>query len=361
MTIPFMASPPAGFDVSCVVHVHSTYSDGTATVPDLLSAARAAGADAVLLTDHDTLGARRDGWEGMHDGVFLLVGIEISPKQGHYLAFGVEEALPHAGRTAGEIAAAVRAAGGIGFAAHPFSTGGRMLVPSLARRIVLPHGWPALDEPDGTDGLELWSLTTDAAEGWRTPAEAWRWLRDPEAAVAHGPPAHHLRRWDELSARRPVPAIGGLDGHAPGIRLRGRVRSPLSHARTFGLLRTHLITERELTGDVDRDRHTVVAALRAGSAWPHCPFVAPAEGARFWAEGADGMTVRMGGENGVRAATLRLRLPRAADIQVLRDGSPWHVAHGARLDVDAGMPGAYRVEARISGRLWLLSNPIHLR
>src|ERR1041384_3259262 len=116
-----MASPPAGFDVSCVVHVHSTYSDGTASVPDLLAAARDAGADALLLTDHDTLGARRDGWEGMHNGVFLLAGIEISSKQGHYLAFGVDEELSHAGRTAVEIAAAVRAAGGIGFAAHPFS------------------------------------------------------------------------------------------------------------------------------------------------------------------------------------------------------------------------------------------------
>ena len=356
-----MPSPPAGFDISCVVHVHSTYSDGSATVPELLSAAREAGADAVLLSDHDTLGARRDGWEGLHDGVFLLVGIEISPKQGHYLAFGVDEEPSHVGRTAVEIAAAVRAAGGIGFAAHPFSTGGRMLVPSLARRIVLPHGWPALDEPAGADGLELWSLTTDAAEGWRTPNEAWRWLRAPEAAVAGGPPAHHLRRWDELSARRRVPAIGGLDGHAPGIRVRGRGRSPLSHARTFGLLRTHLIAQRALSGDVDLDRATLTGALADGSAWLSCPFVAPAEGARLWAEAADGTTVPMGGAGRARPATLRLRLPRAADIQVLRDGSPWDAAHGARLDLDVREPGAYRVEARIGGRLWLLSNPVHLR
>jgi hypothetical protein len=361
VTIPCMASPPAGFDVSCVVHVHSTYSDGSASVSELLSAARTAGAEAVLLTDHDTLGARRDGWEGMHGGVFLLVGIEISTRHGHYLAFGVEQELSHAGRTAGEIAAAVRAARGIGFAAHPFSAGGRMLVPSLARRIILPHGWPAFDEPGGADGIELWSLTTDAAESWRTPAEAWRWLRAPEAAVAHGPPAHHLRRWDALSTRRRLPAIGGLDGHAPGIRLRGRVRSPVSHARTFGLLRTHLIAERALTGDTDRDRETLVGALRAGSAWLHCPFVAPAEGARFWVQRADGTAVPMGGETPAGAATLRLRLPRAADVQVLRDGTPWHAAHSSRLDVDVGLSGAYRVEARISGRLWLLSNPIHLR
>jgi hypothetical protein len=356
-----MASPSPGFDVSCVVHVHSTYSDGTATVPELLSAARRACADAVLLTDHDTLGARRDGWEGMHDGVFLLVGIEISPKHGHYLAFGVDEVVAHAGRTAGEIAAAVRAAGGIGFAAHPFSTGGHMLVPSLARRIVLPHGWPVLDEPDGTDGLELWSLTTDAAEGWRTPAEAWRWLRDPEAAVARGAPPEHLRRWDALSAHRRVPAIAGLDGHAPGVRLRGHVRSPLSHARTFDLLRTHLVVERALTGDVGLDRATLIRALGAGSAWLTCPFVARAEGARLWAECGDGTTIPMGGAGRAQAGILRLRLPRAADIRVLRNGSPWHAAHDARLDLDVDSPGAYRVEARIDGRLWMLSNPIHLR
>jgi len=163
---------PAVFDVSCVAHVHTTYSDGTATVPELLAAAREAGAEAVLLTDHDSLGARRDGWEGNHDGVFLLVGTEVSPKQGHYLAFGVEREIEHAGRSAREIASAVRAAGGVGFAAHPFSVGGRMLFAPLARRIVLPHGWPALEDADGCDGIELWSLTTDAAEGWRTPAEA---------------------------------------------------------------------------------------------------------------------------------------------------------------------------------------------
>ena len=45
-------------ELSCVVHVHSTYSDGTASVPELLETARDAGVDAVLLTDHDTLAGR---------------------------------------------------------------------------------------------------------------------------------------------------------------------------------------------------------------------------------------------------------------------------------------------------------------
>jgi predicted metal-dependent phosphoesterase TrpH len=107
-----------------VAHVHSTYSDGTATVPELLEAARDAGAGAVLLADHDTLGARRDGWDGMHAGVLLLVGAEVSPEGGHYLALGIDQEIPRVGRTPREIVAAVRAAGGVGFAAHPFSEGG---------------------------------------------------------------------------------------------------------------------------------------------------------------------------------------------------------------------------------------------
>jgi hypothetical protein len=341
--------------------MHTTYSDGTATVAELMAAAKAAGADAVLLTDHDSLGARHDGLEGMHDGVFLLVGTEVSPKQGHYLAFGVDREIPHAGLTALEIAAAVRGAGGVGFAAHPFSRGGSMLVPSLARRVVLPHGWPALDVEGGCDGIELWSVTTDAAESWRTPAEAVRWLRDPVSATAPGPPAEHLRLWDALSARRRVPAIGGLDSHAPGIRVRGRVRSPLPHSTAFGLLRTHLLCERPLSGDAAADRATLLEALAAGRAWLACPAAGPATGARFWAERADGATVPMGAEAPAGRLTLRLRLPRPAEVRVVRDGGAVHGERAEALDLDVERRGVYRIEARIGGRLWLLSNPIHLR
>jgi hypothetical protein len=348
-------------DVSCVVHVHTTYSDGTATIGELVTAAAAAGADAVLVTDHDSLGARRDGWQGRREGVFVLVGTEVSPKEGHYLAFGVDREIPHARRSALQIAEAVREAGGVGFAAHPFSRGGHMLLPALARRIVLAHGWPALDDPRGCDGIELWSLTTDAAEAWRTPAEALRWLLDPETAIAAGPPAHHLRRWDALSSRRCVPAIGGLDGHQPGIRVRGRVHSPLPHRRTFDLLRTHLLCERPLTGDDEADSRTVVAALRAGAAWLTCPCVAPAHGARLWAERPDGTIIPMGAEAPAGRSVLHVRLPQAADVRVVCDGAPLQQARAAALDVEIAARGVYRIEAGIDGRLWLLSNPVHLR
>jgi hypothetical protein len=61
-------------------------------------------------------------------------------------------------------------------------------------------------------------------------------------------------------------------------------------------------------------------------------------------------------------ATLRLRLPRAADVTLRRDGAPILTAAATtRLEHPVAAPGAYRAEARIAGRLWLLSNPVYLR
>jgi hypothetical protein len=351
--------PRGGHDLSCVVHVHSTYSDGSATVPELLADARAVGAGALLLTDHDTLAARRDGWEGWHDGVLLLVGDEVSPRGGHLLAFGLETEIDHRARDEHAIAAAVAARGGAGFAAHPFSDGGHMLVPALARRIVRPHGWRALDDLALT-GLELWSLTTDAAEHWGTPRQGLTWIRHPERLV-DGPPTHHLAAWDRLCGRRRMPAIGGLDAHQAGLRLRGRVLSPLPNRRMFALLRTHLICRRPPSGRLEEDRDTVLDALREGSAFLSCPHRGDPRGACFWAEG-EGIVVSMGGEGPAGPAVLRAELPRRADVRLIRDGSPISTAPevtsvARRIE----SPGAYRLEARIAGRLWLLSNPVYLR
>jgi hypothetical protein len=89
--------------------------------------------------------------------------------------------------------------------------------------------------------------------------------------------------------------------------------------------------------------------------------VAPADGARLWGERPDGSVVAMGAEAPSGRCLLRARLPRAADLTVVRDGAPWRHAYAAALDLEIGARGVYRLEARIGGRLWLLSNPLHLR
>ena len=218
-----------------MAHVHSTHSDGTATVPELRAAARAAGARVVLLTDHDTLGARDAGEDGWGDDVLVVVGHEVSPKGGHLLVFGTDEVVGHRGRDEREILDTVAAAGGVGYAAHPFSRGS-----AISTRVAPAHAWGTFRHP-ALAGIEVWSLTTDVSEGWRTAGEAVRDMRNPLRTALAGPPERHLREWDALTAAGDVLAgLGGQDAHARGVRVRGRVRSIMPHDRWMGLVQTEL-------------------------------------------------------------------------------------------------------------------------
>ena len=339
-------------ELACVAHVHSTLSDGTATVPEIAAAASEAGADAVLLTDHDTLAARRLGLAGSYGRVQLVVGVEVSAASGHLLAFGLPEEVDHAGRSAAEIWGEVRDAGGIGFAAHPTSGGS-----VISRHIGRPHPWTDIAGCEGM-GLELWSLVTDAAEAWRGARDAGRFLRSP-ALATDGPPARAIAVWDRLCASRRVPIIGGLDAHQTGIRVGARVLSPMPHARYFRLLQTHLLCHG------DGDERGMLDAMAEGRAFLARPCFAEARGFRYRAEDAE-RRLEMGAEAAIGAGwTLRVTSPRDAHIRLLSDGRVVCEATGSALEHRVTAPGAYRVEARLpvagASRLWIISNPIYLR
>ena len=344
---------PEPVDVACVMHLHSVHSDGTGTVAQIARAARRAGVDAVLLTDHDTLVARRRGEERWHGPVLVCVGTEVSPRGGnHYLAFGLDEEIPHRGLGAGEICRAVEAAGGFGFLAHPFSRGSARF-----RRPGIP--WHDLDCGTYT-GMEVWSFVTDTAERLASVSDVARFVLAPQRVVDH-PPTENLAAWDWLGASRRIVGIGGLDAHQLGVRIAGHVPLRLmAYRRSFSFLRTHALLDRPLTGDAPRDRDALYAALRAGRCYLAMDRLAPGTGFRFESDG-----VTMGEETPARPVELRAHLPRAADVTLLRDGRPQARARATELSHGVEEPGVYRIAATLPAhgraRTWILSNPIYLR
>ena len=60
------------------LHTHSSVSDGTETVPELLASARDAGLDVVGLTDHDTTGGWPDVEAARPAGLTVVPGMEMS-------------------------------------------------------------------------------------------------------------------------------------------------------------------------------------------------------------------------------------------------------------------------------------------
>jgi hypothetical protein len=346
------------YDLACVIHLHSTWSDGTGTVPEIAAAARRNSLDVVLLTDHDTLEGKRRGEEGWHRDVLVLVGEEVSPEGGdHYLAFGLDEAIEHEGLDSAGICRAVEEAGGFGFAAHPFSQGSHL--------VERAKGMPFRDvDCAGLRGIELWSFVTDTGERLADWREAVRFIADPDRYVDH-PPERNMREWDRLCAERPMVAIGGLDAHQIGKRIAGRVPLRLmSYARSFRYLRTHVLCEELPNGDLMHDREQVYAALRSGRCYLARDSLAHARGFAFWADGPGGH-VTMGAEGRASDWTLHARLPRPASLRLLRDGAEIARLEGAELDERADAAGVYRVEATLPAhgreRTWVISNPVYLR
>jgi hypothetical protein len=350
---------PELHDLAGVIHLHSLYSDGTGTVQEIAHAARANELDYVLLTDHDTLAARDHGEEGWYEGVLLLAGEEVSPnRENHYLAFGIDKPIDHRGLTPQEIVDRVNEAGGFGFLSHPFSKGSERF--SRAGR-----GMPWRDlECTGYTGLELWSFVTDSAERVTSVRELLRFIVAPGRFIDH-PPKRNLALWDEICRERRCVALGGVDAHQIGVRVRGQVPLRLmSYRRSFRFLHTHVLAEQPLSQSLEADRETVFAALRAGRAYIAIDSLAPAKGFRFWAEGD--RTLAMGDQAEAGTWTLHVRTPRPARLRLLRDGV--EVAGGSDIDglehrIDE--TGVYRVEAYLDAhgreRTWILSNPIYLR
>ena len=319
-------------DLACVIHLHSTWSDGTGTVPQIMRAAAKAGVDVVLLTDHNTLAALDHGQEGWHGDVLLLVGEEVTQDFDHYLAFGIEKVIETGDKPPADVCREVEEQGGFGFAAHPFSQGSK-----LFRKRGIPF-----HDLDCVAGIELWSFLNDTGQEVKRVRDVFRFVLAPNRFIDH-PPARNLRTWDELCRARQVVAIGGLDAHQVGIRVGRWVPLRLmSYKRTFSHIRTHVLID----GEPSRD--SVYAALRAGRCYIAMDSLAPARGFTFQTDGE----------------TLRAQLPRDARIRLLRDGTEVATVSGRALDHPVIGPGAYRVEAYLHAygreRTWILSNPLYL-
>ena len=74
------------------LHIHTTFSDGTMTVEDVLKKAKHIGLSGISITDHDTLSGSLKALSMQKDyGILVVPGIEVSTRYGHILVYGLTE------------------------------------------------------------------------------------------------------------------------------------------------------------------------------------------------------------------------------------------------------------------------------
>ena len=337
-----------------VIHVHTAYSDSAGRMPYVIDCAKRAGLDYVVVSDHDSLRAKHEGWDGWHEDVLLVIGVEVSSTLGHTLALDVDECprwrYVHPNRYLPELAKM----GATSFVAHPDRH-------KRGNFRYKAQDWPGL-RTECYAGIELWSYMHDWVE-WAYPWHIIAAVRDPDRAVA-GPHADVLRDWDNVAQRRHCAGIGALDSHElrlPIPKLPWSLVKILPMDYVFHTVRTHALMPQR-TGDGPADIAALTATLAAGRCFVAYDLIGDSTGSQFAAT-CDGEAVSMMGDEIEEGGELEFRaaVPLESEIALLRDGEAIANARGTELTHRDARPGVYRIEARLKNRPWLFTNHIYVR
>jgi hypothetical protein len=348
------------------VHVHTLRSDGTGTVDAVAAAARRAGLQFVMLTDHGD-GTREPEPPAYRSGVLVIDGVEISTTGGHYVALGLPR-VPY--RLAGEprdVVEDVARLGGFGIVAHPDSAKGDL----RWRDWTLPF--------DGIEWLNADSEWRNEGSVGVARALATYWWRGPETVAAgFDRPDTPFAEWDTVSQYRRVIGLPGHDAHArigprgnwePGDR-DVSVRLP-GYETAFRAFAARVSLATPLTGDAARDATALLAAFRAGHVYTVIDALASPAAFRFRAHSG---TRRAGAGDDLPvadSAILEADVARVPGVSLVlrRNGRVVAASDSGQLRFEhAASPATavYRVEAKLPRAPgtppvpWIVGNPIFI-
>lgn len=348
------------YDYAGAIHFHSDYSfDGNVSIDKIMEDARNAMLDFIMLTDHFRLDAKKDGHEGWHDNVLLIVGEEISPRYNHYLAFNIKEPIitgRHEDKPQ-KYVDMVNHQGGFGIIAHPDHEGTGLFG-------VKPFPW--IDwSVNGYAGMSIWDLQTDWQEKLKDYTSAILSYFFPSYTLS-GPREVTLNRWDELNKNRRVTGIGEIDNHNAKRWFLGLNFHIFNFGYAFRTIRTHILTEKPFGKNSKNDIDIVYQSIKDGRVYVANEYWHNAKGFSFTI-GDDEKEAGIGEELLLKdkPPMLTVKLPFHGLIRIIYNGEEIHETINTGCKLEIRETGIYRVEAykKIFGkyRPWIYSNHINVK
>jgi hypothetical protein len=359
------------YEYSGAIHIHSKFSDGTGSVEEIAKAANEVNLDFIMMTDHNTLLARDEGFEKWFDNTMVIVGYEINDtnNKNHYLVMGLEELIGTfrvlfngelgSNLSAEEYVTEIKKKGGVGFIAHPFEK--RNQYPEHPA-----YPWTAWKSKD-FDGIEIWNHMSEWVEGLNDDNKVQRFLHPLKSIVA--PDHEAVKKWDELNKDRKVTAIGSIDAHAHKQNLMGFYTIEVFPYKVlFKSIRTHVLLNEEIKkGDkanFARDKKNIVEALKYGKSFIVNHYYGDGKGFRFFAE-YDGATFNLGDEIHIekkknKNILFNVFVPKEATLKLIKNGKCIEQHKGLEGVWDEKEPGNYRIECWMGEKAWIFSNHIRV-
>jgi hypothetical protein len=337
-----------------MMHIHSTYSDGSRPISEIAAIASDVNLDFLCFTDHNTLAGKHDGLEGWHNDILVIIGYEINDAQdlNHFLAFNIDKELP-SDLKATEYVRRVKELDGLGIIAHPHEK-------RKAMKAYPPYPWDAWDTHD-YHGLEIWNQMSEWMEGLTHFNKYWRAVHPRRSIIA--PPAETLVLWDKVNQTRRVVGVGGVDAHGHKYKLLGFFKYTVFRYKiSFKTIRTHILvhTPFQRRGNDQADIAMVYEALRNCRCFISNLYCGNAAGFRFYAENS-AMKVTMGEQLKFDPYSyFHVNLPKEAEVIFICDGKQTARASGRHVTVKIKKKGVYRVEIHRGNRPWIFSNHIRI-
>lgn len=337
--------PPEFYQYTGVMHIHTTFSDGTWSPERIIALAQKCKLDFIAITDHMDMRAKK--WEGWHNDLLVLVGYEIEDEKGinHFLAFGLKNILPEK-LSVEKYSQRVFSVGGVGIIAHPVESRNFPKYPPLP--------WTKWDS-DNFHGIEIWNHMSQWLEGLARGNKLY-YLVNPRKLIV-SPPSEILTRWDEISQRRKVAGIASADAHGFKIKiLKIFPKTIFPYHIEMKSLRTHLVFRNPLPRDFQqaqvqvfnaiKDCNVFISNYRWGDATEFCA----------WLEFYDNVFPIgscIGFDDNIKICAIA---PIPAEFRVIRNGIEVYRTFSDKMELPIIQSGVYRIELWIKNKGWIFTN-----
>lgn len=333
------------------IHIHTTCSDGSGDISEISRSAKMAGLDWLIITDHNNMDVK----EGIYNGVYVIVGEEISPSYdaNHCMAFGLKNNIENTENPEVYLQE-VKKQGAFSCICHPHESLNR-------KNPYKPIRWK-YDDLSLIDGVELWnyfSNWTDLYNDKNVFSQAYYYLFGN--FMKNEPKKETLELWDRMNfgSDRVKFAIGGLDAHKIQFR-KFFLKFPVyPYYIMFKTIVNVIPSKDKPSENFEEAKEFILNSLKAGRHFisdrrrcNNCEVLYSAHNKDLTC--LSGETLELDDD-----CAICVELPEKAEIRLIKDGVLWLTERKKeRAFFRIKYPGKYRVEVYKKSNGWIFTNPI---
>jgi hypothetical protein len=370
---------PAGFyDYRGVSNVQTSLSRGSSDPADVISEAKKAGLDFLILTDPNP--TSWDSSLNTYDGNMLVMNeAEYSFLDERLLHFaGVKDSAPRSS-SPGEESPDTRLyftdllsknestdRDNVVVMAQPFNNGPTWTDPF----------------PMGIDGLEILNPKSISQKAWQSSKTNVLWSLllypfSPNLAFLRlfQEPQDEIALWDKLLQKKKISGFAGADASAHAIPFASYFMKFPSYEKSFEIASNHVLIENELSGNYQSDRQKILKALKVGQFYFAVDLLGDPKGFVAYLQDKEkimGMGSRVHFHKNLKLiAKLPIEPTDFYEIIVTKNGERDATINQPDLEYEIKGPGVYRISVRVSAYLplpdakkwitWIYTNPFYVK